>query len=87
MSYTICSRLKGEHIVYAGYTICSLREHIMHRALCGSTPHRMESIFLWTILILFIVKTAVMILVYCPLENIGYMQSELLRSVTFDENH
>ena len=37
MSYTICSRLKGEHIVYAGYTICTSREHIVYGAFCGST--------------------------------------------------
>ena len=37
MSYTICSRFKGEHIVYAGYTICTSREHIVYGAFCGST--------------------------------------------------
>ena len=37
MSYTICSQFKGEHIVYAGYTICTSREHIVHGAFCGST--------------------------------------------------
>ena len=37
MSYTICSRSKGEHIVYAGYTICTSREHIVYGAFCGST--------------------------------------------------
>ena len=37
MSYTICSRFKGEHIVYAGYTICTWREHIVYGAFCGST--------------------------------------------------
>ena len=40
MSYTICSRFKGEHIVYAGYTICTLREHIVYGAFCGSTMHK-----------------------------------------------
>ena len=39
MSYTICSRFKGEHIVYAGYTICTSREHIVYGAFCGSTKH------------------------------------------------
>ena len=39
MSYTICSRFKGEHIVYAGYTICTSREHIVYGAFCGSTVH------------------------------------------------
>ena len=39
MSYTICSRFKGEHIVYAGYTICTPREHIVYGAFCGSTKH------------------------------------------------
>ena len=39
MSYTICSRFKGEHIVYAGYTICTSREHIVYGAFCGSTMH------------------------------------------------
>ena len=39
MSYTICSRFKGEHIVYAGYTICTSREHIVYGAFCGSTEH------------------------------------------------
>ena len=39
MSYTICSRFKGEHIVYAGYTICTSREHIVYGAFCGSTTH------------------------------------------------
>ena len=39
MSYTICSRFKGEHIVYAGYTICTSREHIVYGAFCGSTRH------------------------------------------------
>ena len=37
MSYIICSRFKGEHIVYAGYTICTSREHIVYGAFCGST--------------------------------------------------
>ena len=37
MSYTICSRFKGEYIVYAGYTICTSREHIVYGAFCGST--------------------------------------------------
>ena len=37
MSYTICSPFKGEHIVYAGYTICTSREHIVYGAFCGST--------------------------------------------------
>ena len=37
MPYTICSRFKGEHIVYAGYTICTSREHIVYGAFCGST--------------------------------------------------
>ena len=37
MSYTKCSRFKGEHIVYAGYTICTSREHIVYGAFCGST--------------------------------------------------
>ena len=37
MSYTICSRFKGVHIVYAGYTICTSREHIVYGAFCGST--------------------------------------------------
>ena len=37
MSYTICSRFKGEHIVYAGYTIYTSREHIVYGAFCGST--------------------------------------------------
>ena len=37
MSYTICSRVKGEHIVYAGYTIITSREHIVYGAFCGST--------------------------------------------------
>ena len=37
MSYTICSRFKGGHIVYAGYTICTSREHIVYGAFCGST--------------------------------------------------
>ena len=37
MSYTICARFKGENIVYAGYTICSSREHIVYGAFCGST--------------------------------------------------
>ena len=32
MSYTTCSRFKGEHIVYAGYTICTSREHIVYGA-------------------------------------------------------
>ena len=40
MSYTICSRFKGEHIVYAGYTICTSREHIVYGAFCGSTDVR-----------------------------------------------
>ena len=39
MSYTICSRFKGEHIVYAGYTICTSREHFVYGAFCGSTMH------------------------------------------------
>ena len=39
MSYTICSRFKGEHIVYAGYTICTSREHIVYGEFCGSTVH------------------------------------------------
>ena len=39
MSYTICSRFKGGHIVYAGYTICTSREHIVYGAFCGSTGH------------------------------------------------
>ena len=39
MSYTISSRFKGEHIVYAGYTICTSREHIVYGAFCGSTEH------------------------------------------------
>ena len=42
MSYAICSRFKGEHIVYAGYTICTSREHIVYGAFCGSTM-RMHS--------------------------------------------
>ena len=42
MSYTICSRFKGEHIVYAGYTICTSREHIVYGAFCGSTGHIYE---------------------------------------------
>ena len=37
MSYTICSRFKGEHIVYAGCTICTSIEHIVYGAFCGST--------------------------------------------------
>ena len=37
MSYTICSLFKGEHIVYAGYTICTSREHFVYGAFCGST--------------------------------------------------
>ena len=47
MSYTICSRFKGEHIVYAGYTICTSREHIVYGAFCGSTKplsERMQSV-------------------------------------------
>ena len=42
MSYTICSRFKGEHIVYAGYTICTLREHIVYGTFCGSTVPKAE---------------------------------------------
>ena len=37
MPYTICFQFKGEHIVYAGYTICTSREHIVYGAFCGST--------------------------------------------------
>ena len=44
MSYTICSRFKGEHIVYAGYTICTSREHIVYGAFCGSTTLRRVTI-------------------------------------------
>ena len=44
MSYTICSRFKGEHIVYAGYTICTSREHIVYGAFCGSTVPRVFEI-------------------------------------------
>ena len=43
MSYTICSRFKGEHIVYAGYTICTSREHIVYGAFCGSTMQSSEN--------------------------------------------
>ena len=53
MSYTICSRFKGEHIVYAGYTICTSREHIVYGAFCGSTHQAlnigisMEDAIMW----------------------------------------
>ena len=43
MSYTICSRFKGEHIVHAGYTICTSREHIVYGAFCGSTRPSLRS--------------------------------------------
>ena len=46
MSYTICSRFKGEHIVYAGYTICTSREHIVYGAFCGSTELSHENLVL-----------------------------------------
>ena len=45
MSYTIGSRFKGEHIVYAGYTICTSREHIVYGAFCGSTVPYAETIY------------------------------------------
>ena len=45
MSYTICSRFKGEHIVYAGYTICTSREHIVYGAFCGSTGLHMSTAY------------------------------------------
>ena len=43
MSYTKCSRFKGEHIVYAGYTICTSREHIVYGAFCGSIEQALEN--------------------------------------------
>ena len=46
MSYTICSRFKGEHIVYAGYTICTSREHIVYGAFCGSTNAPLHNMLL-----------------------------------------
>ena len=36
----------GGHIVYAGYTICTSREHIVYGAFCGSTmPHLMDTLY------------------------------------------
>ena len=52
MSYTICSRFKGEHIVYAGYTICTPREHIVYGAFCGSTKRIYPNLMTWPILLL-----------------------------------
>ena len=69
MSYTICSRFKGEHIVYAGYTICTSREHIVYGAFCGSTAHmcdkyqNLRDFFLlaWKIVHLYINKYEVLL--------------------------
>ena len=39
--------LRGEHIVYAGYTICTSREHIVYGAFCGSTSHKKDARLIW----------------------------------------
>ena len=55
MSYTICSRFKGEHIVYAGYTICTSREHFVYGAFCGSTSAHFISVRIKELVTLLIV--------------------------------
>ena len=54
MSYTMCSRFKGEHIVYAGYTICTSREHIVYGAFCGSTGYLPVASYLYSVISNFI---------------------------------
>ena len=91
MSYTICSRFKGEHIVYAGYTICTSREHIVYGAFCGSTLRALRHCFTAIILLSHALKNVrdivIAILSLCivypffSLEKKGILISNQSRSV------